>query len=151
RLHELAVPMIRLAGVYRSFGPQQALLGVSFTLNRGEVLGLVGHRLAGKTTVLRLIAAALPPSGGSIEVVDEEMHPARDGRSFRGRLGYAPEDPELYPFLTGNETLKLVGTLHQVDEGVAAGRICRYAETFGLQGVLNQPTHTYSRGMRRKL
>jgi ABC-2 type transport system ATP-binding protein len=143
--------MIRLAGVYRSFGPQQALLGVSFTLHRGEVLGLVGHRWAGKTTVLRLIAAALPPSGGSIEVVDEEIDPARDGRSFKSRLGFAPADPALYPFLTGNDTLKLVGTLHQLDADVAARRIGRYAGTFGLQGVLDQPTHTYSRGMRRKL
>jgi ABC-type multidrug transport system ATPase subunit len=143
--------MIRLTGVYRSFGPLQALLGVSFTLHRGEVLGLVGHRWAGKTTVLRLIAAALPPSGGSIDVVDPEIDPARDGRSFKSRLGFAPEDPALYPFLTGNETLKLVGTLHQLDADVAVRRIGRYAETFGLQGVLDQPTHTYSRGMKRKL
>ena len=47
--------------------------------------------------------------------------------------------------------MKLVGTLHQLDADVAARRIGRYAGTFGLQGVLDQPTHTYSRGMRRKL
>ena len=117
--------MIRFTKVHRSFGTREALRSVSFTLHRGEVLGLLGHNGAGKTTALRLMATILTPTSGRIEVLDHDIEPSRDGRGFKARLGFLPDDPFLYPFLTGNEMLHFVGALHQLDPELVKARVRR--------------------------
>ena len=82
---------------------------VSFVLRPGEVLGYLGPNGSGKTTTLRMLTGALQPSAGAVrfEGRDIETVPIE----FRRRIGYVPEEPHLYPFLSGRDYLDLVGRL----------------------------------------
>jgi ABC-2 type transport system ATP-binding protein len=143
--------MIRLTQVEKVFGKRRALRSASFVLRRGEVVALLGHNGAGKTTTLRLMTGLLEPTSGRVDVLDHEVGPTLSGRAFKERLGYVPDEPFLYPYLTGREMLELVGSLYRLAPDRLARNLRRHAESFELAPALEQLLHGWSRGMKRKL
>ncbi len=122
---------------------------VSFAIQPGEILGYVGPNGAGKSTTVKMIIGLVEPSEGCI------MH---DGRSviddlpaFQSRLGYVPEDPNLYPFLSGREYLQLAGRLRGIPRALLEARIGGFLRVFSLWEDRDCPLSAYSKGMRQKI
>ena len=143
--------MIQLSRVGKRFGRREALRAVSFSVRRGEVVGLLGHNGAGKSTTLRLIATILTPTEGRIEVLDPDVEITPDARHFKQRLGYLPDEPFLYPFLTGLEMLRFTASLYDVPHDAAEDRIRHYAAILEISESAKQLVSTLSRGTRRKV
>lgn len=137
---------IQVTDVTKRFGDVQALDGISLSVGRGEMFGLIGHNGAGKSTLFKLMLGVMPPSGGEIRV-----HGARtDGADFRQarrRIGYLPENFVTYENLTGLEVLHLFADLKQVPRHECDALL----ERVGLAGAARRRVRGYSKGMRQRL
>jgi ABC-2 type transport system ATP-binding protein len=132
--------LIRLAQVTKRFGGKEALRRVDLALDRGEIVGLIGHNGAGKTTTLRIMAGILDPSGGAIH----------RPQNFRAELGYLPDEPFVFDYLTGEEMLCFMASLYQLPEETVQPKIRYYLKLFELDRQAHSLIKTYSRGTRRK-
>jgi ABC-2 type transport system ATP-binding protein len=141
--------MIELRGVTKKFSAFTVVKDVSFTVEPGEVLGYLGPNGAGKTTTIRMLAGLLEPSGGEI------LFRGRDIRSalidYKARIGYVPEQSEIYPHLSARDYLRMVGRLRGLDERALPGRIEEFLRLFGLGQDMDGPIASYSKGMRQKV
>jgi ABC-type multidrug transport system ATPase subunit len=138
---------IEVKYVSRSYGAVRALRGISFSVERGEIYGMIGPDGAGKTTLFRILATLLLPDGGTATI--EGLDTARDYREIRRRLGYMPGRFSLYSDMTVEENLAFFATLfgttvaenrHLVDD------IYRQIEPFR-----KRPAGKLSGGMKQKL
>lgn len=143
--------MIRIRNLARNFGSREVLRGVSFDVRRGEVLGLLGQAGAGKTTTIRLMATVLEPTAGTVEVDDTDIPVLPAGRGFKARIGYFPDEPFVFDYLTGREMLYFMATLYQVPHDDIAARASYYLRMMDLDRHADELMRTYSRGMRRKI
>ena len=115
----------------------------------GEVVGYLGPNGSGKTTTARMLAGLLEPSSGHVEYDGRDIRD--DVVAFRKILGYIPEEPYLYPFLSGSEYLYLIGRLREMPELLLARKIEAFLELFGLRAAADQAIASYSKGMRQKI
>lgn len=135
-----------LSAVAKRYGKVDAVKDVSFTLNEGETVALVGHNGAGKTTIMKLLLGLIRPSSGSVAVMGED--PAKGNFEVRQRLGYLPESVAFHMALTGRETLAFYARLKRVDVSSAP----ELFERVGLAAsAVDRPVRTYSKGMRQRL
>ncbi len=132
--------MICLRQITKRFGPKEALKEVTFALDRAEVVGLIGHNGAGKSTALRLMAGILEPSEGAI------VRPS----GYRSQLGYLRDEPFAFEYLTGREMLCFTGSLYQVPDELLQLRLESLLRLFELEKQADDLIKTYSRGMKRK-
>ena len=126
-----------------------AVKDVDFALRPGEIVGYLGPNGSGKTTTLRMLAGLVEPSSGRVEYGGRDVRD--DLIAFRHDLGYVPEEPFLYPFLSGREYLQLVGRLRRIPEGLLTMKIDGFLELFGLSAAGDQAIASYSKGMRQKI
>jgi len=137
---------IQVNEVTKRFGDVQALDGVSLSVGKGEMFGLIGHNGAGKSTLFKLMLGLIPASGGEVRV-----HGAHTGgkefRDVRRRIGYLPENFVTYDNLTGLEVLRLFADLKRVPR-----RECEaLLERVGLGEAADRRVRGYSKGMRQRL
>ena len=134
--------MIRIEGLRKEYGRVVAVDTVSFSVAPGEFVALIGHNGAGKSTTLKVLTGQLRPTSGAVEVdgVDVLAHPGM----AREKLGYVPEEPALYDYLTCREFLELVVELR------GGGDIDEALEMTGLGADADRLIREYSQGMRRK-
>jgi len=133
----------------KQFSGIRVVHGVSLTLRPGEILGYLGPNGSGKTTTARMIAGLLEPSSGIVEYAGADIRD--DVIGFHRCLGYVPEEPYLYPFLSGREYLELVGRLREVPERLLASKIDGFLQLFNLTPAADQSIASYSKGMRQKI
>jgi ABC-2 type transport system ATP-binding protein len=119
------------------------------TVRPGEVLGYLGPNGSGKTTTARMLSGLLEPSSGVVEYDGRDIRD--DLLVYRRRLGYIPEEPHLYPFLSGREYLELIGRLREMPETLLARKIDGFLQLFNLSGAADQSIAAYSKGMRQKI
>jgi ABC-2 type transport system ATP-binding protein len=122
---------------------------VSFSVKPGEILGYLGPNGSGKTTTVSMVVGLLDPTGG--QVLFEGRDVQDDLVGFRRRVGYVPEEPHLYPFLSGREYLQLVGRLREIAAPTLERRIEGLLHFFGLGRDADQSIGSYSKGMRQKV
>ena len=122
---------------------------VSFALGAGEVTGYLGPNGSGKTTTVRMLTGLIEPTSGSVTFRGTPI--GDDLIAFRRRLGYVPEEPHLYPFLSGREYLELVGRLRELPERVLSDRIPAMLASLGLGDAAGQSISSYSKGMKQKV
>lgn len=122
---------------------------VSFVVRPGEVVGYLGPNGSGKTTTGRMLTGLLDPTGGTVLFDGCDIN--ADLVGFRRRLGYVPEEPYLYPFLSGREYLELVGRLREMPASLLERKIGALLELFGLTGAVDQGIGSYSKGMKQKV
>ena len=142
-------PVIEVKNLHRSFGDQQALAGVTFAVQPGEVFGLLGPNGAGKTTTVRLLNGILPPSGGTAAVFG--LDPTTQGEAVRRRTGVLTETPALYERLSARENLEFFGTLHEIPQAQLNSRVDEMLEFFQLASRAKDKVETYSKGMKQRL
>ena len=124
-----------------------AVDGLSLTVRRGEVFGLLGPNGSGKSTTIKMILGLLDPSGGSVTLF------GRSPRSVaaRQRLGYLPELSYLHPFLTARETLTYHAGLCGLDRRTSSRRAAELLKMVGLEAVASRPVGAFSKGMARRV
>ena len=143
------MPELRAHRVSKYFAGVRVVNSVEFTLRPGEVVGYLGPNGSGKTTTARMLAGLLEPSSGRVEYDGHDIR--NDLVGFRRELGYIPEEPYLYPFLSGREYLQLVGRLRELPETLLASKIDGFLSVFGLSIAADQAISSYSKGMRQKI
>lgn len=140
---------LRASRLSKHFSGVLVVKDVDFTVGPGDVVGYLGPNGSGKTTTLRMLAGLVEPSAGRVEYGGRNIRD--DVTAFRHDLGYVPEEPYLYPFLSGREYLELVGRLRGIPEALLAMKIDGFLELFGLRGAADQSISSYSKGMRQKI
>ncbi|HLK91034.1 MAG TPA: ABC transporter ATP-binding protein [Polyangia bacterium] len=141
--------MIETTGLCKRFGDTRAVEDLSLRIEAGEVVGFLGPNGSGKTTTIRLLMGLLRPSAGRAAILGHDCH--ADAVALKRDVGYLPDEPFLYPYLTGIETLELVGGLHGLAPAEARRRASTTAERLGLGAAARAYTVTYSLGMKKRL
>ncbi|HYG56311.1 MAG TPA: ATP-binding cassette domain-containing protein [Burkholderiales bacterium] len=140
--------MIRIDNLVKSFGPKRAVDGISFTVERGEVLGFLGPNGAGKSTTMRMITGFMPPSSGKVTVGghDVEQSPLEAKRL----IGYLPENAASYPDMTVQGFLNFAAELRGLTKTSRKKAVGRVVELCFLEGVLHQSIDTLSKGYKHR-
>ena len=133
------------------YDDQLAVDGVSFSLGRGDIGGLVGPNGAGKTTTMRCLAGLIPATSGEISVAGFDLSPGRATNliELKQRLAYVPDDPPLFDDLTVAQHMEFIGRIYDVED--RRGKSAQLLEYFQLEEKINAGATTLSRGMRQKL
>lgn len=137
--------MIEIKALEKSYGQVRALDRIDLKIRPGEILGLVGPNGAGKSTLLHCMVGLLNPDAGRIdwgELGNREQEVKR-------YIGFAPEEPALYPYLTGREFLNFVADIHGIEN--SADWVEQFFKEFAMQEKADQLIATYSHGMRQKV
>jgi ABC-2 type transport system ATP-binding protein len=143
------MPELRARGLSKHFSGIRVVRDVEFSIQPGEVVGYLGPNGSGKTTTARMLAGLLDPSSGWVEYGGR--HIRDDVIAYRRELGYVPEEPHLYPFLSGREYLELIGRLREMPETLLSMKIEGFLDLFGLSTAGDQSIASYSKGMRQKV
>jgi ABC-2 type transport system ATP-binding protein len=122
---------------------------VSFTARPGEITGYLGPNGSGKSTTMKMITGLIQPTSGKILFEGQPIE--RDLIAYKQRMGYVPEEPHLYPHLSGLEYLVMVGQLRNLPAKPTAERIDGMLRLLGLHGDRHSPISNYSKGMRQKV
>ncbi len=141
--------LVELEDVSKSFGPKRALAHVSFAVPAGQVCGLLGPNGAGKTTLFRLLMGVLKASAGRISVAGLDTF---DNRVEVMRvLGFLPDEPVFYAYLSGRELLRLSAAMHGLNVSTAMGRLQPTIAALRMTSELDAYAEDYSRGTKKKL
>jgi ABC-2 type transport system ATP-binding protein len=140
--------VLELRNVTKRFSSTTAVKDVSFVARRGEVTGYLGPNGSGKSTTLKMITGLMEPTEGRILFDGERIE--RNPIAYRQRLGYVPEEPLLYPHLTGAEYLEMVGQLRGMPRRALADKIDGFLRLLSLDEDRYVPISSYSKGMRQK-
>jgi ABC-2 type transport system ATP-binding protein len=141
--------MLDLRNVSKYFSSIAAVEHVSFTARPGEVTGYLGPNGSGKSTTMKMITGLIEATSGEILFEGERIQ--KDLIAYKRRMGYVPEEPHLYPHLTGLEYLTMVGQLRELPSKRAAERIDGLLRLLSLHGDRHLPISSYSKGMRQKI
>lgn len=121
---------------------------VSFAVHRNEIVGFLGPNGAGKTTTIKIVNRLAFPDAGKVKLFGRE---ALSGAEFRHRIGFMPEQPYFYEYLTGREFLRLCGQLCGMQGGRTENRASELLERVGLSGAGGTAIRKYSKGMMQRL
>lgn len=140
--------VLEVDSISRSFGPLKALDNVSLKVGTGEVYGLLGPNGSGKSTLMKMMLGLMKPDTGTIKVdgIDVQKNPLQ----VRRMVGYVPESPRIYEFLTAIEYLDFIADIHQMDIHAKKERISEFLRAFELEGRENEMLSGYSQGMKQK-
>jgi ABC-2 type transport system ATP-binding protein len=141
--------MLTVHHLRKSYGGVLALKDLSFTAAPGQTIGLLGPNGSGKSTTINMLTGLIRPSAGTVSWRGANIHDQLV--AYQARLGYVPEEPRLYAYLSAPEYLRLVGGLRDIDDAMLARRIDRYLELFGLDSDRYAPLSSFSKGMRQKV
>jgi ABC-2 type transport system ATP-binding protein len=141
------VPVIRTEALVKHYGRIEALCGVSLTVERGEIFGLLGQNGAGKTTLVKILLGITQLTDGVAQLLEEPAGAVR----VRRRVGYLPEDHHFPDYHTGASLLDFYGTLLEIPRAQRRKRIPEVLELIGLKGRMNYKIRTYSKGMKQRL
>ena len=141
--------MIDANNLSKSYGPIEALRGVTFHVAPGEIVGLLGPNGAGKTTAIKILTGYLHPDEGSVTVngLDVLTHT----REVQAQIGYLPESAPLYPELSVQKYLKMMAELRQIPEDEQLARISDAVYAAGLDDHLVRPIGQLSKGFRQRV
>ena len=139
---------IEVTGLTKVYGEHRALDGVDLEVPEGAVFGFLGPNGAGKTTTLRILTGLASPSGGSARVLGHDVVSASS--AVRAEIGYLPDVPGYYDWMTADEFLRFAGGLFGLGGTVLSGRIEALLDLAGLTGVTTR-IGGYSRGMKQRL
>ncbi len=141
--------MIEVENLTKQYGPTRAVSGVSFNVQKGEVLGFLGPNGAGKTTTMRVITGFLPPTEGKVRVAGFDV--AEEPLEAKRRTGYLPELPPVYPDMTVTEYLAFVARIKGVSRRDIKTRLDETMEKCAVGDVRNRQIGKLSKGYRQRV
>jgi predicted permease len=141
--------MLEARSLTKYYDGTAAVRAVSFAIRPGEILGYLGPNGAGKSTTVKMLVGLIEPSEGQIFYRGQSVYD--DLVAFERRIGYVPEEPHLYPHLSGREYLQLTGRLRGMPSRTLEPRLDEFLSIFGLMSDSHAPLASYSKGMRQKI
>ena len=141
--------LVRIEKVTKSFGQKIALKDISFSVPSGQICGLLGPNGAGKTTLFRLLMGILKASRGLLLIDGNDAFEKRV--DVKRLIGFLPDEPVFYSYLSGREILELSAAMHGLDVGRTMMRIAPLIVRLRLAEDINNYAEDYSRGMKKKL
>ncbi|MHA2380872.1 MAG: ABC transporter ATP-binding protein, partial [Candidatus Thorarchaeota archaeon] len=142
-------PAVELVRVAKQYADVIAVDYIDLDVKRGEIFGLLGPNGSGKTTVLKTILGLVKPDSGSVKVLGINVED--DPVGVKRRVGYVPESPRIYEFLTGLEFLDLTGDIYGMSPSEKKRRIDEYLDALELEGREGDMISSYSQGMKQKV
>ena len=139
--------MIEVDGLVKTYGTVQAVQGLSLTVRRGEILGLVGPNGAGKTTTLRCMTGIIPPTSGRVRIAGFDL--IEQPLEAKRRLAFVPDEPRLFDYLTSWDHLMITSRLYGVSDGAARAKLL--LDELELGDRRDAYPSELSRGMKQKL
>jgi ABC-2 type transport system ATP-binding protein len=140
---------IDVRGLRKSFGRTEVLAGIDLAVERGTIFALLGPNGAGKTTLINILSTLVKADAGTALVDGVDV--ARDPAAVRGRIGLTGQSAAVDEVLTGEENLRMMGTLFGLDRAQARARSRELLARFGLTDAGRKRVKSYSGGMRRRL
>ena len=141
--------MLEVSHLSRRYGPVVAVDDVSFRIDRNEIVGLLGHNGAGKTTIMKMLTGYLEPGGGTIRVDGLEI--GRDTLAIQARIGYLPENCPVWPEMAVADYLDYQAALHGVASERRTKAVAAAIRRTALSDKVAAPIHTLSRGYRQRV
>lgn len=140
---------LELKGITKKYGVFPAVENVSFSVAPGEILGYLGPNGAGKTTTIKILAGLLEQTEGRFFYQGEDVK--NDLYGFKKKIGYVPEQSEIYPHLSAYDYLLMVGRLRRIPETILIEKIERFMELFSLTTDMHSSISSFSKGMIQKV
>jgi ABC-2 type transport system ATP-binding protein len=141
--------VLAISSLRKSFGSIAAVAGVSFRVERGQLVGLLGPNGAGKTTTVSMIAGLVTPDDGAVTI--DGVRLASDTDPVKRRIGLVPQDLALYDELSAGANLRLFGALYGLSGSALDNAIASSLSLVGLSDRVRDRVKTYSGGMKRRL
>ncbi|MFH1647471.1 MAG: ABC transporter ATP-binding protein [Chloroflexota bacterium] len=139
------ITLTAITKIYKNF---TAVNGVNLQIREGEILGLIGHNGAGKTTMLKMMVGLLAPTSGTIAVMGRDI--TRENTQVKQHIGYLPEESPLYENMTIQQYLEFFAELYKIPKKTARKRIDELLDSLKLE-ERDKYTGDLSKGMRRKV
>jgi ABC-2 type transport system ATP-binding protein len=141
--------MLEARQLTKYYGAFRAVLDISFRVEAGEIVGCLGPNGSGKSTTMKMLTGLIEPTRG--EVLFSGARIGNDLNAYKRRLGYVPEESNLYPYLSGFEYLQLIGTLRGIPARRLDKKIDALLDLFSLHEQRHSRLGAYSKGMRQKI
>jgi ABC-2 type transport system ATP-binding protein len=145
----MSINLLEVHDLKKKYKEMEAVKGVSFTVQKGEIFALIGPNGAGKTTTLRVISTLLQPTSG--RVIVDGLDVTKDAMKVREKIAYLPEEAGAYKNMTGQDYLQFMASLFFDDAHKRKSRVAYAMELSGLRDRLDDKIGSYSKGMTRKL
>lgn len=145
----MAQPILEASGLLKKYGALVAVNDVSFSIEEGEIFGLLGPNGAGKSTTISMLTGLFPPDAGDIHILGFDA--VSDVDQIKRMIGVVPQELALYPTLSGRENLRFFGEMYGLSGKRLKERIDSALETVSMVERANDPVHSYSGGMKRRL
>ena len=141
--------LVEVKDLSKTYGDVQAVDGVSFEIQQGEIFGLLGPNGAGKSTTIDVLCTYTEPTGGEVTVAGHNV--VVEPQAVKRAVGVVPQEVALYPDLNAVENLRFFGRMHDVSKAKLEGRIGELLELVGLTEHAGKRVEHYSGGMKRRL
>lgn len=141
--------MVEIEGLTKCFGPKTALSQVTWSVPTGRICGLLGPNGAGKTTLFRLLMGILKATEGTLRIDGLDCFEERV--RVKRRVGFLPDEPVFYSYLSGREVLQLSAAMHGLDVASTMTRLEPLVHRLRMAEAMGQFADDYSRGMKKKL
>jgi ABC-2 type transport system ATP-binding protein len=141
--------MLEVRNLTKKYHRIPVVKSVNFKVQRGEILGYLGPNGAGKSTTVKILAGLVEPTSGEIFFDGQKI--ATTSVDYKKRIGYLPEQNDLYAHLSGCEYLQLVGRLRHIPEEALEKKITGLMEQFGIGLDMHLSISSYSKGMKQKV
>ena len=140
---------VELKGVTKRYNELVAVNNISLSIPTGEIFALLGPNGSGKSTTLKMLLGLLQPTAGSVNVLGMDVQ--KDPVAVKRQVGYVPESPDVYEFLTGIEYLDFIADIYGVPTAEKRQRITEYLKALQLEGREGDMINSYSDGMKKKI
>lgn len=141
--------MIEVQNLVKHYGSVKAVDNISFTVEKGEILGFLGPNAAGKTTTMRIITGYMPASAGTVKVAGYDVF--EQGLEVKKRIGYLPENPPLYTDMRVREYLTFVARIKGVNPKTINAEVDRVAERLSVLEVMDNLISNLSKGYKQRV
>jgi ABC-2 type transport system ATP-binding protein len=145
----VTTPLVEIDGLTKRYGDFEAVAGLSLAVPAGELFALLGPNGAGKTTTLKLLLGLLRPSSGRAQILGFDC--TQKSLQVKQRVGFTPDEPQFYDFLTGRETLDFTISARGLAADAAWESLREKVALFDFEAQLGSLTSSYSHGMKKKL
>ncbi|EXJ22691.1 ABC transporter ATP-binding protein [Alkalibacterium sp. AK22] len=142
-------PILEIIDLRKQFDGTPVLKGVSFSVKPGEIVGYIGPNGAGKSTTVKIILGMLSKDAGEVRLFGQPLD--QSDVAYKARIGYVPENAELYDTLTAKEYLLFIGELYGLEETVIMSKTEKMMEALGIREAMNRRLASFSKGMRQKV
>jgi ABC-2 type transport system ATP-binding protein len=145
----MSLHAVELREVTKRYNEIVAVNNISLTIETGEIFALLGPNGSGKSTTLKMLMGLLQPTAGAISVLGLDV--SKDAVAVKRQVGYVPESPNIYEFLTGIEYLDFIADIYGVTTTEKQQRINEYLKALQLEGREGDMINSYSDGMKKKI